>query len=130
MGPENSTSKEEGSSRAGPAPSLLDQRGADPEARSLPESLKAGGIVGLEMAAMDPEDLRRWVAEKRAAAERERAEVRGGSFSPDPIDAALDLIALGGELHGWPMSEDPVTLREDELARERWVRLRRALGAR
>jgi hypothetical protein len=28
------------------------------------------------------------------------------------------------------MSEDPVTLREDELARERWVRLRRALGAR
>jgi hypothetical protein len=82
------------------------------------------------MAAMDPENLRRWVAEKRAAAERERAEVRGGSFSPDPIDAALDLIALGGELHGWPPPEDPVTLREDEVARERWARLRRTLGAR
>jgi hypothetical protein len=79
---------------------------------------------------MRPEDLRRWVAEKRAVAERERAEVRNGSFSPDPINAALDLIALGGELHGWPPPEDQVTLREDEVARERWVRLRRTLGAR
>ena len=79
---------------------------------------------------MRPEDLRRWVAEKRAVAERERAEVRNGSFSPDPINAALDLIALGGELHGWPPPEDRVTIREDELARECWLRLRRALGAR
>lgn len=86
-------------------------------------------MVVFEMASMRPEDLRRWVMQKRAAAERERAEVRRGSFSPDPIGAALDLIALGGELHGWPFPEDPVTLREDDLARKRWARLRRALGA-
>lgn len=81
---------------------------------------------------MDPmprEDLRRWVEDQRAAAERERASARQRGFSGDPIRAGLELIDLAAELHGWPIPEDPVTLREDELARERWVRLRRALGS-
>lgn len=82
------------------------------------------------MAPMHPEDLRRWVADQRAAAERERAEVREEGFSPDPIGAGFDLIELAAELYGWPVPEDSVTQREDELVRERWVRLRRALGAR
>lgn len=81
------------------------------------------------MEPMRQDDLRRWVSDQRAAAERERAEARGRSFSPDAIEAALDLITLGSDLHGWPMPDDLVTRREDELARERWVRLRHALGS-
>lgn len=84
----------------------------------------------LSMNPMRPEDLRRWVEDQRAAAVRERAAVRAGGFSPDPIAAGLDLIDLAADLHGWPIPEDPVTRREDELARERWVRLRRALTPR
>lgn len=76
-----------------------------------------------------PEDLRRWVEDKRAAEVRERQEARGGSFTRDPVRAALDLIAIAGRLHGWPIPPDPVRQREDELARERWNRLRRAFGA-
>lgn len=82
------------------------------------------------MSPMRPEDLRRWVGDQRAAAERERAAVRVGGFSTDPIAAGLDLIDLAAELYGWPIPEDPVTRREDELVRERWVRLRRALRPR
>jgi hypothetical protein len=81
------------------------------------------------MEPMRQDDLRRWADDQRASAERERAEARERSFAPDPIEAALDLIALGAELQGWPVPDDPVTRREDELARERWVRLRRALGS-
>lgn len=75
-----------------------------------------------------PEDLRRWVEDRRAAGERERQQARAGGFARDPIRAALDLIAVAGRLHGWPIPEDPVRQREDELARERWARLRQALG--
>lgn len=80
------------------------------------------------MPPVSPEDLRRWVEDKRAAEERERAEVRGGSFARDPVRAALDLIAIAGRLHGWPIPPDLVRQREDEVARERWARLRRAFG--
>jgi hypothetical protein len=80
------------------------------------------------MASANPEDLRRWVEDKRAAEAREREAVRGSSFARDPIRAALDLIAIAGRLHGWPIPPDPVRQREDELARERWARLRKALG--
>lgn len=79
---------------------------------------------------MRPEDLRRWVEDQRAAAERERVAARDRGFSRDPIRAGLELIDLVIELHGWPIPEDPVTQREDELAWEQWVRLRRALGDR
>lgn len=75
-----------------------------------------------------PENLRRWVEDKRAAEVREREAARGGSFARDPVRAALDLIAIAGRLHGWPIPPDAVRRREDEIARERWSRLRRALG--
>ena len=81
------------------------------------------------MTDMDPTDLRRWVAGHRLAAERQRQEAAERGFHPDPIRAALDLIAIAGHLHGWPAPRDPVTEREDEFARERWRRLRKALGA-
>lgn len=76
-----------------------------------------------------PEDLRRWIEDKRAAGERERQEARHVGFARDPIAAALDLIGIAGRLHGWPLPEDAIRRREDELARARWERLRRALGA-
>ncbi len=80
---------------------------------------------------MEPQDIRRWVENYRAAQERERQEVRErGSFVADPIAASLGLIALAGRLHGWPPPVSEVDEREGELARERWSRLRSAWGER
>ena len=65
---------------------------------------------------------------RRAAEERERREARNHQAgSADSIRAALALIALAGQLQGWPPSEDPSSLREDALAYERWQRLRQRL---
>jgi hypothetical protein len=75
-----------------------------------------------------PEDLRRWVENQRAAQVRERESAREMGFSPDPVQAALDLIELAATLHGWPIREDAVKRREDEAARQQWDRLRKALG--
>jgi len=75
-----------------------------------------------------PEDLRRWVEDRRAAEEREQQAARQGGFARDPVRAALDLMAIAGRMHGWPIPEDVVRRREDELARDRWDRLRHALG--
>ncbi len=77
-----------------------------------------------------PDDLRRWVANQRAAARRERQAARGDGFARDPIRSALDLIAVAGDRCGWPVPEDEVRRREDELARRSWARLREALGGR
>ncbi len=76
---------------------------------------------------MRPEDLRRWVAQKRDAERVERDLARGRDVVPDPIAAALDLIRLGGRLHGWPVEEDPVSRREDLEMYDRWARLRRRM---
>lgn len=75
------------------------------------------------------EDLRRWIAARRAAERRERAEARNAP-PPDPIRAALSLIAMAGHLYGWPVPEDPASVREDALMYERWARLRRRLQGR
>ena len=65
-----------------------------------------------------------WIASRRAAEERERQEVKASGASPEAaIRAALALIALDGRLHGWPRLEDPVTKRENEVARAQWRRL-------
>src|SRR5262245_65158452 len=78
---------------------------------------------------MRPEDLLRWVESRRAAEERERQEIRSaGPSSENAIQSALALAALTERLHGWPPPEDPVTLREDALARERWARVRAYFG--
>jgi hypothetical protein len=78
---------------------------------------------------MRPEDLLRWVESRRAAEQREKLEAR--QAGPDPsgaIRSALALVALTKRLHGWPVPEDPVTLQQDALARERWDRVRAYFG--
>jgi hypothetical protein len=75
-----------------------------------------------------PEDLRRWVEDWQAVDARLRDEARRKGPSPDAVAAALDLIATAGRLHGWPIPEDRVRQRDDEVGRERWARLRRAFG--
>jgi len=77
---------------------------------------------------MDPHELRRWVASRRAAEEREREELR--AQGPDPafaIRSALALADLAESLHGWPVPEDEVSRREDEQARDDWMRVRAAM---
>lgn len=78
---------------------------------------------------MRAEDLRRWIEGWREAERRVRLEARSGPPAADPILAALSLIALAGQLHGWPPPDDPVSRREDALMYERWARLRRRLRA-
>jgi len=78
---------------------------------------------------MRAEDLLRWVESRRAAEARERLETRNaGPSSSAAIQSALALVDLTGRLHGWPPPEDPVTLREDALAREPWARVRANFG--
>lgn len=75
---------------------------------------------------MNPDEIRCWVANRRAAALREAKETRRAPPGEDEcVRRALSLIALAGRLHGWPLPEDPVSLREDRLGYERWARLRR-----
>lgn len=75
-----------------------------------------------------PEDLRRWAENHRAAVEREREEIQGGSYVEDPIKAGLELIALAVRLHGWPIPRDAVVQREDEAKWKAWARLREGLA--
>lgn len=73
-----------------------------------------------------PEEIRRWVAARRAAERRERAERR----AVDPEEAfrrGLAMVALAGRLHGWPLPHSERDHREDLEAYERWARLRRRL---
>jgi fermentation-respiration switch protein FrsA (DUF1100 family) len=78
---------------------------------------------------MRAEDARRWAEARRLVEERERQEAREQAAHVDPIGAALALIALAGRLQGWPPVDDPVSVREDELARDRWRRLRQRMRA-
>jgi hypothetical protein len=78
---------------------------------------------------VSPEEIRRWMAGRRAAARRERAELR----APDPEVAfrrGLAMIALASRLHGWPPPESERDRRQDREAYDRWARLRRRLAAR
>jgi hypothetical protein len=80
---------------------------------------------------MSNDDLRRWVHDRRAIAALERREARSAPPAPgDAIAFALALVALSGRLHGWPVPDDPVSAREDDLARANWAKLRLALGNR
>ncbi len=78
---------------------------------------------------MRPEQLRRWIESRRSAEARERQELAGRPPSAEwSISTALSLIALVGQIQGWPPVEDDVSRRENEYAAEQWARLRRALG--
>ena len=74
---------------------------------------------------MNPEDVRRMVSGWQAVEAQERDERRNAP--PDvatAVQGALALMDLFGEMHPWPPPENPARRRDDELARERWVRVR------
>jgi hypothetical protein len=76
---------------------------------------------------MNPDDIRRWDANHRAAAAREREELaRGRRLTPnEAFDTALALLVLDESLNGNPFNRrDPVSEREDEQVREAWATLR------
>lgn len=81
-------------------------------------------ILGLVRA----DDIRVWVANRRAGDEREREEMRRDG-NRNVIHAALGLIAVAGRLLGWPPPADPSDDREEEIARDTWVRLRKRLAS-
>lgn len=65
------------------------------------------------------------VAGWQVAAEVERQERRqAGPDSAKAIRDAFELMDLLDELHGWPPPENEGRRRDDELARDRWDRVR------
>jgi hypothetical protein len=75
---------------------------------------------------MNPDDVRRWAGNQRAAAARERAAVRQHPLNASQAFAsALSLLVYDENLNGSPFDRnDPVALREDALMREAWTKLR------
>jgi hypothetical protein len=74
---------------------------------------------------MNPEDVRRMARGWQAAGEREREERRkAGPDAVAAVEGALALMDLFGEMHDWPPAENEARRRDNELARERWVRVR------
>ncbi|HKR63358.1 MAG TPA: hypothetical protein VJZ00_06465 [Thermoanaerobaculia bacterium] len=76
---------------------------------------------------MDADDIRRWVENHRAAADRVAAEARKAPLTPSESFAhAMALLRFDETINGDPFSrEDPVTAREDEQMWTMWTRLRR-----
>ncbi|HEY3570446.1 MAG TPA: hypothetical protein VGP73_21125 [Thermoanaerobaculia bacterium] len=74
---------------------------------------------------MNPEDVRRMAKGWQAAERREREERRrAGPDAAAAVEGALALMDLFNEMHGWPPTENEARRRDNELARERWVRVR------
>jgi hypothetical protein len=75
-------------------------------------------------------ELRRWVANHRAAERREHAEQTNVARDPaHALAAALRLIAIARARHGWPLPTDQHAAAEDERAWAAWARLRRTARA-
>ena len=76
----------------------------------------------------EPGDLRRWLGQRRLAAQRERSEMQRAVLPPhEAFEHGLAMIALAQRLCGWPVPEDESERREDEQAYRRWATLRRRL---
>ena len=75
---------------------------------------------------MNPDDLRRFVENHRAAQERERQERRGRPMSTaDAWAAAMALLRFDEQMNGDPFQRhDPVEEREDREMYETWAKLR------
>ena len=79
--------------------------------------------------AVSPEEIRRWMAGRRAAARREQDELR--PLDPEvAFGRGLAMIALASRFHGWPLPESERDRREDREAYDRWATLRRRLAVR
>ncbi len=79
---------------------------------------------------MDPDDIRRWVENHRAAAAREAAELRRRPLNAqEAFAAAMALLAFDEACNGSPFERrDPVSEREDEAMWETWAKLRARWG--
>lgn len=88
------------------------------------------GARGILAAEMEPNEIRRWVAARRAGSDREQREHRETGPHASSIGAALSLIALTGRLLGWPLPVDPHSAKEDEAGYATWERLRKRLARR
>ena len=85
------------------------------------------GVLRWDRMGADRDPMKRWVASRRAAQERERAAMCGSCVPVgESIGAALELIGLMGRTCGSPVPVDPVTEREETAARHAWVRLHAA----
>jgi len=75
---------------------------------------------------MNPDDIRVWVENFQAAAERERLELSNRPLPPRvAFDYALDLLAFDESQNGSPFErDDPVSRREDEQMCQAWAKLR------
>ncbi len=79
---------------------------------------------------MDPRDIRRWVENQRAAAEREQGERRNRPLAPTvALEYALALLRFDESQNGPPFDRhDPLSQREDEQMWEAWAKLRARWG--
>ncbi len=76
---------------------------------------------------MRREDLRRWVAARRAADEVPVASAEEmDSTAAETWAQAMSLVAMVGHFVGWPVEPDAVRKREDEAAARAWELLRAA----
>lgn len=79
---------------------------------------------------MTTAELRRWLAERRAAEQREQAEHRRDMLATAAMKRALALIDVVACVHGWPRPEDEQDRTEALVAYTHWARLRAALQSR
>lgn len=75
---------------------------------------------------MNGGDLRRWVADHRAAADRERRAIHHHRLTAaEAFASALALLRYDEGQNGSPFQRvDPVSISEDDQLRDNWARLR------
>jgi hypothetical protein len=78
-----------------------------------------------------PDELRRWIAQRQAAAQRIYEEELDAAAAPaEAIARGLEVIALYQRVHGWPPPQDPIDDHDDLLFHLRWAMLRARVGTR
>ena len=74
---------------------------------------------------MNPETCAAWWRDGRLSRNGSaKSAARQGLTLPQPSREPWSSWDLFGEMHGWPPPENEARRRDDELARERWVRVR------
>jgi hypothetical protein len=75
---------------------------------------------------MDAREIRKWAWARADAARRELEELRAPSPETS-VRAALELLDVVAELHGWPPKKSAADELEDERGWAAWARLRNRL---
>ncbi|MEZ4256582.1 MAG: hypothetical protein R3A78_12875 [Polyangiales bacterium] len=74
---------------------------------------------------MERSDAKRWLAQRRAAAAREREARRSEERSPEEnLRQGLATIELYASIHGWPVPPTEREQAEDLALIRRWARIR------